>query len=162
MPNNLTIEKITAGNSNIRNPILASFVAKKLLPYRGLGSGIRRSLEEWPDIDFVDDRDGCTFKVIVHKHIGSDDPLKKAKKASDEDLKDHLSHKHEPINEPINELQDRILNYIRTNPNASYEDLSRSLNKGRATIMRNIKYLKDSGRLSRVGSNKNGHWKITA
>jgi len=28
LPNNLTVEKIRTGNSNIRNPILASFVAK--------------------------------------------------------------------------------------------------------------------------------------
>ena len=37
LPNNLTVEKIRAGNSNIRNPILVSFVAKGLLPYKGLG-----------------------------------------------------------------------------------------------------------------------------
>jgi ATP-dependent DNA helicase RecG len=42
LPNNLTIENIKNGNSNIRNPILASF-ATKLLPYRGLGNGIRRA-----------------------------------------------------------------------------------------------------------------------
>ena len=44
LPDNLTVEKIRTGNSNIRNPILASFVAKKLLPYRGLGSGIRTDI----------------------------------------------------------------------------------------------------------------------
>lgn len=80
LPNNLTVEKITAGNSNIRNPILASFVAKGLLPYRGLGSGIRRSLKEWPDIDFFDDRDGCTFKAVVHKKIQDDCPVLDQKK----------------------------------------------------------------------------------
>lgn len=64
LPNNLTIENIKAGNSNIRNPILASF-ASKLLPYRGLGSGLLRSLRAYPDIDFVDDREGNMFKVIV-------------------------------------------------------------------------------------------------
>jgi len=32
--------------SNIRNPILVSFVAKGLLPYHGLGSGIKRALEK--------------------------------------------------------------------------------------------------------------------
>ncbi len=67
LPNNLTVAKARTGNSDIRNPILASFAAKKMLPYRGLGSGIRRILEAWPDIDFVDDRDGCTFTVIVHR-----------------------------------------------------------------------------------------------
>jgi len=28
LPNNLTVEKIRAGNSNIRNPILISYIAK--------------------------------------------------------------------------------------------------------------------------------------
>jgi hypothetical protein len=30
-----------------------------ILPYRGLGSGIKRALDAWPKIDFIDDRDGC-------------------------------------------------------------------------------------------------------
>jgi ATP-dependent DNA helicase RecG len=66
LPNNLTLENIKAGNSNIRNPILASF-ATYMLPYRGLGSGIVRALRAWPDIDFVDDRDGNLFKAIVRR-----------------------------------------------------------------------------------------------
>jgi len=48
LPNNLTVEKIRTGNSNIRNPILVSYVAKGLLPYHGLGSGIKRALSRWP------------------------------------------------------------------------------------------------------------------
>jgi ATP-dependent DNA helicase RecG len=64
LPNNLTIENIKAGNSNIRNPILASF-AVKLLPYRGLGSGLLRALRAWPQIDLIDDRGGNLFKAIV-------------------------------------------------------------------------------------------------
>ncbi len=67
LSNNLTIEKIRAGNSNIRNPILASFAAKKIVPYRGLGSGIRRAIAEWKHIEFVDDRQGCTFTAIVRR-----------------------------------------------------------------------------------------------
>ena len=64
LPNNLTIENIKAGNSNIRNPILASF-ATKLLPYRGLGSGVPRSLRAYPKIELIDDREGNLFKAIV-------------------------------------------------------------------------------------------------
>jgi ATP-dependent DNA helicase RecG len=67
LPNNLTVEKIRTGNSNIRNPILVSFVAKGLLPYHGLGSGIKRALEKWPAIDFTDDHDGCLFTATVHR-----------------------------------------------------------------------------------------------
>ena len=67
LPNNLTVAKIRTGNSNIRNPILVSYIAKGLLPYRGLGSGIKRALENWPEIDFSDDRDGCLFTATVHR-----------------------------------------------------------------------------------------------
>ena len=64
---NLTVEKIRNGNSNIRNPILVSFIARGLLPYRGLGSGIKRALEDWPYIDFIDDRDGGLFTAPIHR-----------------------------------------------------------------------------------------------
>lgn len=66
LPNNLTIENIKRGNSNIRNPILASF-SSKILPYRGLGNGVRRALKAYPDIEFVDDRDGNQFTVTIKR-----------------------------------------------------------------------------------------------
>ena len=68
LPNNLTIENIKSGNSNIRNPILASY-ATKILPYRGLGSGIIRALKAYPDIEFENDTDGNLFKVTVLRQI---------------------------------------------------------------------------------------------
>jgi ATP-dependent DNA helicase RecG len=68
LPNNLTVENIKAGNSNIRNPVLASF-AYHILPYRGFGSGILRALENYPDIDFIDDRDGNLFKCIIKRLV---------------------------------------------------------------------------------------------
>lgn len=67
LPNNLTIENIKMGNSNVRNPILASF-APKLLPYRGLGSGIQRALKAHPNIEFIDDQDGNVFKVMIMRN----------------------------------------------------------------------------------------------
>ncbi len=66
LPNNLTIENIKMGNSNVRNPILASF-APKVLPYRGLGSGIKRAIKAYPDIEFIDDRAGNAFKAIIKR-----------------------------------------------------------------------------------------------
>jgi len=64
LPNNLTVDHIKNGNSNIRNPVLASFAAN-ILPYRGLGNGIRRALKAYPDIELIDDREGSQFKVII-------------------------------------------------------------------------------------------------
>ena len=66
LPNNLTIENIKNGISNIRNPVLTSF-ATKLLPYRGLGTGIRRVLKLCPKIDFHNDTDGNIFRVTIYR-----------------------------------------------------------------------------------------------
>lgn len=66
LPNNLRVEHIKNGNSNIRNPLLASY-ATRLIPYRGLGTGIRRALSAYPDIDFLDDREGNLFTAVVRR-----------------------------------------------------------------------------------------------
>jgi len=68
LPNNLTVENIKAGNSNTRNPTLASF-ANRILPYRGYGSGILRALKAFPEIDFIDDREGNLFKAILKRPL---------------------------------------------------------------------------------------------
>jgi ATP-dependent DNA helicase RecG len=64
LPNNLTIENIKAGNSNTRNPVLASF-ANYLLHYRCYGSGIMRALSAYPDVNFIDDHDSNILKAII-------------------------------------------------------------------------------------------------
>jgi ATP-dependent DNA helicase RecG len=66
LPNNLTIENIKLGNSNSRNPILASF-AQHVLPYRGIGSGIRRALRLYSNIELIDNRLGNLFEVIIFR-----------------------------------------------------------------------------------------------
>ncbi len=66
LPNNLTIENIRHGISNMRNPVLASH-AIHLLPYRGLGTGIRRAIKAWQDIDLIEDKDGNQFKAIISR-----------------------------------------------------------------------------------------------
>lgn len=50
----------------IRNPIIASF-ASKLLPYRGIGSGIVRALKNYENIDFINDMESERFKVIIYR-----------------------------------------------------------------------------------------------
>ena len=66
LPNNLTIENIKSGISNIRNPILASY-ATRILPYRGLGSGIIRALKAYPNIEFQDDHERNQFSVVIRR-----------------------------------------------------------------------------------------------
>ena len=66
LPNNLTIDNIKNGNSNIRNDIITSFATKEL-PYRGIGTGIRRAIKNYPDIDFVNDSEGEKFVAIIKR-----------------------------------------------------------------------------------------------
>jgi ATP-dependent DNA helicase RecG len=68
LPNNLTIDNIRLGNSNSRNPILASF-ANHVLPFRGIGSGIRRALKAYPSIELKDNRQGNLFEVAISRPI---------------------------------------------------------------------------------------------
>ncbi|HOP08517.1 MAG TPA: putative DNA binding domain-containing protein [candidate division Zixibacteria bacterium] len=150
LPNNLTVEKIRTGNSNIRNPILVSYIAKGLLPYHGLGSGIKRALEKWPTIDFVDDHDGCLFTATVHRKPVEELDLadKGALTGQVADLSGHSDR--------INDL----LNVLRTEPSASYAALAERLEVSETTIKRNIQKLKQQNRIRRIGSKKTGQWEV--
>lgn len=66
LPNNLTESQVRAGLRRSRNIILTSF-APDLLPYRGIGSGILRSLKVWPHIDFINNKEGEQFTVVIKR-----------------------------------------------------------------------------------------------
>lgn len=66
LPNTLTVEKIKYGISVARNPILNSF-GTKMLPYRGVGTGILRSFKSYPYIEFENDIKLDQFKVIIKR-----------------------------------------------------------------------------------------------
>lgn len=155
LPNNLTVEKIRAGNSNIRNPTLVSYVAKGLLPYHGLGSGIKRALEKWSAIDLTDDHDGCLFTATVHRKTAEVLDL-----ADKDALKVHKRKKAAPIKAPLSGIQRQLLEFIQSNTAVSYDELAEITHKDRTTIMRNIRKLKEAGFLRRIGSRKTGHWEV--
>lgn len=64
LPNSLTVEELKYGNPVIRNNLMVSYAVHSM-PFRGLGSGIRRALEEQPNIEFVNDIEGEQFTVII-------------------------------------------------------------------------------------------------
>ena len=132
LPNNLTVAKIRAGNSNIRNPILASYIAKGLLPYRGLGSGIKRALEDWPEIDFADDRDGCLFTVTVHR---------KEEKSSEKS-------------------SEKILALLKAEPRLAAREVAERLEITQRAVEKQIAKLREEGRLRRIGPARGGHWEV--
>ncbi len=54
LPNGLTVDQIRRGVRRSRNVLLASF-APDLLNYRGIGSGVVRSLKSWSAIEWIND-----------------------------------------------------------------------------------------------------------
>jgi len=76
LPNAVTVEIIKQGIQVARNPILLSFAGRLGLPYRGIGSGIRRIIAECkkegiPEPEFVEDKAAEEFKVIFAREICS-------------------------------------------------------------------------------------------
>lgn len=134
-------------SKRIRNPILVSYVAKGLLPYHGLGSGIKRALAEWPEIDFSDDRDGCLFTVTIHRK-----PVEELVLADKGALKVQIKGQPDLIND--------LLKALRANPSSDYPGLAQTLGVSEATVKRHIQKLKQQNRLRRVGSRKTGHWEV--
>ena len=66
-PNRLSMDKIKLGITFKRNQILCS-IATRILPYSGLGSGIRRILAEHPATEFIsDEKLGDQFTVILKR-----------------------------------------------------------------------------------------------
>ena len=60
--------QIRQGKSNRRNPTLTDH-AVTILPYRGIGTGIPRVLEEWPETRLFDDVDGNEFRAVIPRPV---------------------------------------------------------------------------------------------
>ena len=144
LPNNLTVEKIREGNSNIRNPILVSYVAKGLLPYHGLGSGITRALTAWPTIDFSSDHEGCLFTATVHR------PARGDTKGVLEKSSGKTSGK----------TSGKILVAVRQNARITITELAVLIGIAERSVERNIQKLQNEGLLRRIGPAKGGYWEI--
>jgi ATP-dependent DNA helicase RecG len=72
LPNGLSVEDIKRGiQRRSRNVVLTSF-ANDILPYRGIGSGILKSLQLYPRIHFENNIAGEFFKVTIERDLQSD------------------------------------------------------------------------------------------
>lgn len=66
LPNSLTVENVLNGISIQRNPTLQS-IAQYLLPYSGLGTGLIRIMDIYPNIEFKNIQSSEQFKVIIKR-----------------------------------------------------------------------------------------------
>lgn len=163
LPNNLTVDKIKEGNSNIRNPILVSYAAKGLLPYHGLGSGINRALENWPHIEFIDDRDGCLFTSIVHRAPLDASPLVTVSPKMSQmapEIEASSSEMSPEKFDPSLEMASVMLAILLQQPKMTSKKLAETLGVSKRTVLRHLERLKETGAIRRVGPTKGGKWEV--
>ena len=57
-------------------------------------------------------------------------------------------------------IADRILDLLIDNPKTTMAEMAERLNVAKRTIEREVKQLRETGRVERVGSKRFGYWKI--
>jgi len=67
LPNNIAVDHIKFGSSVIRNNLLVSFCSK-IMKYRGIGSGVRRALKEYPQTELINDTDRELFVAVLSRN----------------------------------------------------------------------------------------------
>ena len=137
LPDGLTVESIKLGSAVVRNPFIANFCAKTM-PYRGLGSGIIRALQEEPNIKFINKPVGMQFISVIDR------------------IADEGVNEDEGINEGINELESLILTFLEKKPGAKGYEIAEYVQKGAATTERYLRSLKDKELIEYKGSRKTG------
>ncbi|MDR3108838.1 MAG: Fic family protein [Planctomycetaceae bacterium] len=76
---------------------------------------------------------------------------------------DLVNDPNDPVSTPndlVNDVndEDMIVRLIKTNPSIRYDELAEKTGRSSATVKRQIKKLKQQGRLERHGSDKSGFW----
>lgn len=157
LPNNLTVDDIKLGNAFQRNQLAATLCAKTM-DYRGLGSGIVRALRADADIEFHNEESGDQFRVILWR--------KRRHEYADRVEEPSNPYYGNTPNVKIVEgekrtVAQRILECLRQDSTMSINALAALLGKSASCIAKNIKQLKDKGKLQRIGPDKGGQWKVT-
>ena len=142
LPNGLTVEQLIRGgySPSIRNKQIAS-VFKEAGIIEKYGSGIRRVLEAFKEYDlpqptFEEIQSG--FKVTVSRTTQKSTQKSTQKPGT----------------------REQVIELLSKNPKMTRDELAQALAKSPNTIKGHIAKLKAEGRLIRIGSDRDGYWKV--
>lgn len=152
-----------------RNPLIANtlYLSKDIEKW---GSGFRRIAETCTKanvkVKFEIRKNG--FMVIFYRKTDEElyDLTQKNKEdaknvaLNDENVAKNVALKIQEKYPELRKVYIEIIEIISKNNYITQEEIAGELNKTRNSIYRNIKTLKDMGILERLGSKKNGYWKI--
>ena len=143
----LSVERLVQGNyiSAIRNKQIATLF-KEAGIIEKYGSGIKRILESLRSYGlqyplFEEIQNG--FRVTVYKTT-----QKATQKATQKTTQKTTT-------------RDRILDLLRENGKITREEIALLLGKSKDTIKEHLSRLKSEGRVERIGSDRDGYWKVT-
>ena len=162
LPNHLTVEKILAGNTNIRNPIIASYVARGLLPYWGLGSGIRRAQSAWQNIKFINDREGVQFRVVIYKESAEQDSASvtsgtiKPESGTIKPESGTIKPESGTIKYDTSEQDKVLMGIISKQPGIKLDTIQAEIKTSRRTTLRSLSRLIARQKIEYRGSKKTG------
>lgn len=111
---------------------------------------MKRALEAWPEIGFIDDREGCLFTATVHR--------KTLEGAGIGPMNAVGSPKSSP--KSAARTEDHILDLIRQDNSVTTERLGKLLGISKRAVLKQIEKLKNQDRLSRIGPARGGHWEV--
>ena len=138
LPNGLTVEQLIRGDysPSIRNKQIAS-VFKEAGIIEKYGSGIRRVLEAFKEYDLPQP----TFEEIQSG------------------FKVTVSRTTQKTTQKI-VTREQVIELLSKNPKMTRDELAQALAKSPNTIKGHIAKLKAEGRLIRIGSDRDGYWKV--
>lgn len=95
------------------------------------------------------------FKVILRKErteTGIQNKTESGQKWTEVDRREQISE--------LKTIDDKILYLIKQNPNITQMKMCELIGVGRTAITNHIRKMKDTNIIERVGSDRNGYWKI--
>lgn len=139
IPKNFTKEEFLKGYSSPVNPTLMR-VFKDLDLVEQLGTGIKRILKYYEKDIYKFTPNFIKVDFMFNTNT--------------------LSSEDNNFNDKLNNTQLEILKLIQNDRFITQEQIAYNMKINRVNIAKNIKMLKDKGFIERIGSNRNGEWKI--
>ena len=155
-----TFEEALQGHSRLRNRAIANVFSQMGL-IEAWGTGLQRiqgSAKEYglPSPEFIEMAE--SFRVNLYRDSL---PIEKEKNASDDSVKfGESSVKSSVKYVGVNETCERILKLIDDNNRISATAIAKELGLSVRAIEKNIKDLRESGKLIRHGSARGGYWEV--
>lgn len=163
LPADLTVEKIMLGNAKIRNPQLSQFCGKTM-PYRGLGTGITRTMKSGSRIELNNDVERDKFVATIWRDQNNAQLSPDNAQLSPDNAKRILEAAHKLLGAcntlsdgKIKSLQEMTV-LIASRPAITSKELVECTKTSRRTITEYTNILQQMELIKREGSKKTGGW----